>query len=345
MQRVPHDKVIADQADVAAVAEVVRSGHWAMGPATLRLEEQLARVCKRRHAIAVASGLSALRLSLVALGVKPGDHVGVPAYSCVALANAVVSLGASAVPVDCDPDRLVVARSAVRKDLRPQLRCLVVINTFGIPADFPALMELGIPLVEDCTQGFGHGPLGSQGAVTVISFSARKFLDAGRGGAILTDDDAIATMVRDLRKYADKPSSALRLNDQPDDLNAALALNRLSRLYETIGRCQFLANRYQHAFKKVAKRGHLALPIDVPDRVWYRYTIRISDATLWIRRLSTEGIECAEPVSNWLDERQLASCPNTAGAYRSIVALPFFPALTIEDQDRVIRAVTEIAWG
>ena len=211
------------------------------------------------------------------------------------------------------------------KGLRQQLRCLVVINTFGIPADFPALMDLGSHLSKTAPKDLGTARSGSQGAVTVISCSAKKFIDAGRGGAILTDDDAIATMVRDLRKYADKPSSALRLNDQPDDLNAALALNRLSRLDETIGRCQFLANRYQHAFKEVAKRGHLALPIDVPDRVWYRYTIRICDATLWIRRLSTEGIECAEPVSNWLDERQLASCPNAAGAYRSIVALPFFP--------------------
>ena len=134
------------------------------------------------------------------------------------------------------------------------------------------------------------------------------------------------------------------MNDQPDDLNAALALNRLSRLDETIGRCQFLGQSVQALSRKWPSGGTF-LPIDVPDRVWYRYTIRISDATLWIRRLSTEGIECAEPVSNWLDERQLASCPNTAGAYRSIVALPFFPSLTIEDQDRVIRAVTEIAWG
>ena len=341
MLRVPHNRVAARETDTDAIAEIVRSGHWAMGPATARLETRLSEICGRRHGIVVASGLSALRLALIALGVERDHLVGVPAYSCVALANAVLSLGAKPVPLDCDPISLNVSPNALA-DRSDRLTCAIVVNTFGWPANFAELEQFGVPLIEDCAHGFGCAHLGTRGAVTVLSLYATKFLGSGRGGAVLADDDAVADRIRELRDYDDKPPSGLHLNEKPDDLNSALALERLAHIEADMVRRRERARGYDRALSGCAA---VTVPVIDVDRIWYRYALRCPDAAIWRDRLAAKMVSAALPVTSWLDEGQLAKNPNAADAYKTVLSIPLFPDLSDAEQDTVTSALLATIQG
>lgn len=307
-----------------------------MGPVTRELEAALAQACGRKHAVVVASGLSALRVTLLAAGIKTGERVGVPAYSCVALPNAVLSIGA--VPVAIDN-----ATSSVNLDCNSVARfeglnAVIGVGTFGVPFDPAALKSTSIPVIEDCSHGFGLGSLGRQGIASVASLHATKFLGAGRGGAVMTDDAALAERLHDLRDYDDKPASARALNEKPDDLNSALALNRLRRLKDIVARRAALAARYN---RELSKR--ITLPAANPDRIWYRYDVRADDALRWCAELQEKGIGAEIPVTDWLSDKERAECPAAREAYKSILSLPMFPGLTEAEQSAVISAVNELA--
>jgi len=341
MSEVLHNLVQAEETDIAAVADVVRSGQWAMGPLTVKFEKNLAEVCQREYCVMVASGISALRLSLIATGIQTGDYVGVPAYSCVALANAVLSLGAIPVPLDCDPNTLNVDPDSLLAKAN-KLCCAIIVNTFGLPADFKRLRKAGIPLIEDCAHGFGHAGLGQNGDVAVISLYATKFLGCGRGGAILTDNGDIAEHLRGIRDYDDKPASGLVLNDKPDDLNAALAFERLKRLQDIISRREKLAGRYNASFSSLKNEKIMTLPTNNRERIWYRYTVNCDNAPLWVKLLEQFNIKSAIPVTDWLDYDQHEDCINATRAYQNILSIPLYPALSEKEQDFVIDSIYKI---
>jgi perosamine synthetase len=341
MMFVPHNRIVAEEADALAVSDVVRSGNWAIGQVTESLEAALARACGRSAAVSVASGLSALRLALLATGVAAHGRVGVPAYSCVALANAVLSIGATPVAIDCDSLSLNI--DCTDKAVIADLNAIILVNTFGVSAELGATGATEIPVIEDCSHGFGHGVLGRRGAMAVFSLHATKFLGAGRGGAILADNEVLVGRLRNLREYDDKPASEHALNEKPDDLNAALALSRLRRIDDVIKRRRNLARRYQSGLARIAATGRIRLPIDDESRIWYRYTIQTDDADRWLQALQGRGIGAAIPVTNWLSAEDQEKCPVARAAYRTIVSLPLFPSMTEDEQDAVVSAVNYVA--
>jgi dTDP-4-amino-4,6-dideoxygalactose transaminase/RimJ/RimL family protein N-acetyltransferase len=342
---VPHNRLTHDEREAEAAATVVRSGQWSAGARVAELEGVLAAMAGVRGAVCVGSGLSALRLGLLGLGVRSSDSVVMPAYSCVALANAALAIGARPIAVDVRDADLNLDPAAVAA-LGAAPRAIIAVHTFGVSADVARLSATG-PVLEDCSHAFGRDQrgarLGSRGRAAIISLYATKLLGGGQGGAVLSNDEALLECVRDYREYADKPASGLRLNDQMTDLCAAIALCQAQKLPELLRARHELAERY-HA---QLGRHHLdadvvQLPEPDEDRIWYRYavTMRRPCAREIIEELARRGVQAARPIDEWSADLQSA-CPVASRAYQSVVSLPLYPSLRQDEQERVVYAFVQ----
>jgi perosamine synthetase len=346
---VPHNRLTHGVSEERAILDTVRTGCWAHGPRVLELEGTLAQSAGVDHAVCVASGLSALRLALLGLGVAPGDAVIIPAYACVALANAVLACGASPVPVDVHPEDWNISAACVAETLESlDARALVAVNTFGAPAPIDALVNRGVPVIEDCAHAFGTrvdgDPLGGRAHVGILSFYATKLVGAGEGGAVLTNSAGLAQFVRSWRDYGDQAPDGKRLNDNMSDLEAALALSQLARLQDMLEARRQRAERYHELFSGEATRtGAFRLPNPRQQRVWYRYAVEMHEvpAAPIVQHLQQYGIHAAQPVTDWRAEDSFA-CPVADRAHRHVISLPLYPTLTRAEQDRVAHAFLEV---
>jgi len=338
---VPHNRLTFGREEELAVQRIVRSGRWTAGVEVGELERRLAHTAGVAHAVGVGSGLGALRLALLALGVGVGDSVAVPAYSCVALANAVLACGAEPVPVDVEPGTWNLSVPALRAALvvRPGIKAAIAVHTFGQPAPVRELEALGVPVIEDCSHAFGLAPLGALSRVAILSLYATKLLGAGEGGVVLTQDAEIAARIRGARDYADQAPAAWRLNDKMTDLEAALGLCQLDRLPSTLARRTELAQRYTDRLAALTAC-NCVLPDDAPGRVWYRTAIAVPNAEAVIARLAAAGVTATRPVENWGGATP-ALTPVAVSAFQSLVSLPLYPTLTDAEQDRVCAALLE----
>jgi dTDP-4-amino-4,6-dideoxygalactose transaminase len=307
-----------------------------------QLETALAELAEVNYAIGVASGLSALRLSLLGLGVKSGDRVLVPAYSCVALANAVLACGATPVPVDITPDDWNINPTEVKEAISKwHPRVMIAVNTFGSPASVEEMLDWNTPIIEDCAHAFGirvnSKPLGGRTHAAMLSLYATKLIGAGEGGAVLTNSSDLAGFVRAWRDYGDQPPDGTRLNDKMTDLEASLALCQLDRLKDMLAARQELATVYHKLLSCEADRtGAFRLPDIFRPRVWYRYTVEMKQVSAkWmVNRLRYYGVHAALPITDWRS-KDAPFCPVADRAYHSVVSLPLYPTLTDQEQQRV----------
>jgi perosamine synthetase len=347
---VPHNRLTFGEAEARAAGEAVASGQWVGGPRVQALERRLAQRAGRSHGIGVASGLAALRIGLKALGVGPGDEVIVPAYACVALANAALALGATPIAADVAEDWNLDPR-AVAAVRTPRTRAMIAVNTFGVPADVTGLRVAGIPLIEDCAHGFGlavaDGVLGGRSDLAALSLHATKLVGAGEGGALVTERADVAEVARAWRGYGDEPPDGTRLNDKLSDIHAAIALCQLDRLDDMIEARHARAQRYHARLAPVARgTGAFRLPAGPASRVWYRYAIELSERTAvdvveGLRRL---GVGAARPVTDWRPAGG-PPCPMADRGYARVVSLPLYPTLRDDEQDRVCEALEAVLGG
>lgn len=344
LPQIPHNRLTFGEEEVRAAVETVRSGYWVGGPRLLALEEELSVLFGASHAVGVGSGLAGLRLALKALGVGPGDRLLVPGYSCVALANAVLALGAEPVPVDVRTSDWNIDPTAAKQAASAGVRAAIAVNTFGAPAPVEHLKDLGIVVVEDCAHGFALGadgrPAPLRGDVAVFSFYATKLIAGGEGGAVLTDRKDVAALVRDWRDYNDRRPDATRLNDKMTDIEAALVRCQLQRLGMLIEARADLAHRYRKRLESVADAtGAFRLPLVDRHRVWYRYVIELCGPAPQriIEGLERRGVQATRPVTEWIPSGATAY-PSVNRAFASLVSLPLYPSLQRDEQDAVCAA-------
>jgi perosamine synthetase len=342
-REVPHNRLTLGEAEVEAVTRTVRSGQWAQGPRVAELESELARIAGVKHCVCVASGLSALRLALGSLSVSAQDVVLVPAYSCVALANACLAWGARPVPVEVESGSWNLDSGSCRRAIFDHgAKAVIAVNTFGAPVDLTFGDRSGVPVIEDCAHAFGHRigqqSLGGRSDIGILSFYATKLLGGGEGGAVLTDSGQVCDFVKSARDYSDQPPDAHRMNDKMNDLEASLVLAQLMRLPEMLERRRKLAMRYMDMLSSSgANNSFFRLPRADDNRVWYRFAVEIlgDDAASIREELRSEGVDAALPVSDWRPNDGPA-CPKADRAYRSLLSLPLYPSLTEEEQDYVV---------
>jgi dTDP-4-amino-4,6-dideoxygalactose transaminase len=189
--------------EIEAVAETLRSGWLTTGPRTAELEERFAEYVGAKHAVALSSGTAALHLSLLALGVGPGDEVITTPITWPATANVIVHAGATPVFVDVREDDLNLDSALVKNAVTPRTKAIMPVDLAGQPADLDPLLELGLPIVEDAAHAaeseYRGRKVGAIADATCFSLYATKNIAAGEGGVVTTDRDAVAEAIRDRR--------------------------------------------------------------------------------------------------------------------------------------------------
>jgi dTDP-4-amino-4,6-dideoxygalactose transaminase len=189
--------------EIEAVAETIRSGWLTTGPRAAELEERFAEYVGARHAIALSSGTAALHLSLLALGVEPGDEVITTPITWPATANVIVHAGATPVFADVKDDDLNIDPERVREAVTPRTKAIMPVDLAGQPAELDPLLELGLPVVEDAAHAaeavYRGRKVGSIAHATCFSLYATKNVAAGEGGIVTTDRDDVAEAIRERR--------------------------------------------------------------------------------------------------------------------------------------------------
>jgi perosamine synthetase len=345
---VPHSRPFVGAEEAAAAATVVASRNLAAGRVVAELETEWNVATGTAEAAAVGSGVAALRLALLALGVGAGDEVIVPAYSCVALLNAPLSLGATPVLADVELDAWTLSVEHVARKVSPKTRAIIAVNLFGMPAPLAELAELGLPVVEDCAHGIGGrtsgGPFGAGSEVSMSSFYATKMLGAGEGGIVAAKDPELVERARTARDYGDQLPDGRHLNDKLTDIQAAVALVQLRKLEGILREREARAAAYTEALAPLAEGGLVTLPENRPGRIWYRYAVRLHDhfAGHVSARMATCGVRAEQPVwdlracEQWTEDLE-----DTAQAFDRVVSLPLYPDLTTREQDLVCDAFAD----
>jgi perosamine synthetase len=205
--RIPLSAVDLDGNEARYAADAIATG-WISGTGSYlrRFEAAVAEATERQHVVAVNSGTSALELALLALGVRPGDEVIVPALTFVAPAASVAALGA--IPVLCDVSRRdwTIDVAAAARLVTPRTKAVIAVDVLGHPSDYNALASLGIPIIEDAAEAhgarYGGHPVGSFGVASILSFHANKAISTGEGGSVGCDSAELAATVRLLASHA-----------------------------------------------------------------------------------------------------------------------------------------------
>jgi len=336
---------------------VLRSGQFILGPEHDAFERELAEASGVRHAIGVASGTAALSLALLALGLEPGDEVIVPAFTYFASASAVTSLGARPVFVDVESERLGLDPALVEAAITPRTRAIMAVHLYGLSCDLAPLVDLGrrrsIAVLEDAAQAIGAEdqgrPVGSTSAAATLSFFPTKNLGGlGDGGAILTENDEVASRTRLLRVHGDAGNYThvvLGTNARLDALQAAFLRTKLRHLAAWTEARRALAARY--------RSGLAGTPVVLPPNperarhTYHQFTIRAPRRDALMSRLRERGIATrvyyprtvpAQPCFQSLGPAP-GSFPVSERLTGEVLSLPIYPGLTADQVDRVAREV------
>jgi dTDP-4-amino-4,6-dideoxygalactose transaminase len=340
----------------AAIADVVAQRQFILGPQVAAFEEEFAAYCGTRHAVGVANGTDALTIALRAMGVGPGDDVIVPSFTFYATAEAVPATGARPVFCDIDPDSQCITAATVAAALTPATKAVVAVHLFGNLAPVAEIEALGVPVLEDAAQAAGtrgpdHHRPGALGRAATWSFFPSKNLACfGDGGAITTDDDAIAEHARMLRFHGSHDKVTYELigyNSRLDELQAAILRVQLPRLDTWADGRRAGARHYEDA-----GLGELVtLPAATPgsEPAWHLYVVRSERADDLAVGLPAHGIGC-KPYYRTPVHRQPAMLPFADGVAlpvtdelaRTHLALPMSPVLSAEQAAEVTAAVRAV---
>jgi dTDP-4-amino-4,6-dideoxygalactose transaminase len=351
------------QEEIDAVTETLRSGWLTSGPRAAELERRLAELTGARHAIALASGTAALHLSLVGLGIGPGDEVITSPITWPATANVIVHTGARPVFVDVRDDDLNIDPGQVAEAVTARTKTIVPVDLAGQPADLDPLLALGIPVVEDAAHAieaeYRGRKVGSIATATCFSLYATKNVAAGEGGAVTTDDDDLAEAIRDLRlmrrgdgSLYDVSSAGFKAN--LSDVLAAIALCQLDKL-EAHGE---IRRRHVDAYDSAVAElpGITPLARDPRDRhSLHLYVVRIdselagADRDAYQRALADELIGTSIhflPVHTLTYYRERypdqPALPVAERAGREVLSLPLSPAHSDADIADAIEALRRV---
>jgi dTDP-4-amino-4,6-dideoxygalactose transaminase len=348
-----------------AIARVLAHNQFVLGPEVRALEQALGERCGAKHVVTCANGTDALALVLLAKEIGEGDAVFCPSFTFAATAEVVAWYGATPFFVDVrsdtfniDPDSLAQAiGDAKQRGLKPT--AVIPVDLFGQPADYAAIEPLcarhGLWILSDAAQSFGASyrgrKIGTIGLATATSFFPSKPLGCyGDGGAIFTDDDDLADVLRSVRVHGegiDKYDNVrVGMNARLDTIQAAVLLEKLAIFDDEIARRDAIAMRYNAGLADVA-----AVPalLDGNSSVWAQYTIRIDAGRrdAFAAALRADGIPTAIYYRKPLHQQPAYEHHPSAGnglpvseaLAREVISLPMHPYLLPDAQDRIIEAV------
>lgn len=343
-----------------AVARVLSSGWYILGPEVEKFEHEFAQYCQTAHCVGLANGTDALEIGLRALGITAGDHVVTVANAGMYSTTAIRAIGAVPVFAEIDPDTLTMDPAALEAVITPRTRAVVVTHLYGRAADLGQLAacarQHGIALVEDCAQAHGAAfegrRVGSWGDVGCFSFYPTKNLGAlGDGGAVTTSDVQVAERARQLRQYgwARKYDSRVAggRNSRLDEIQAAILRAKLPYLDGWNQTRRQIAAQYRTGLAQQALQ--LPAPSPVEEMIFHLYIVRTPERDRLRKALVEQGIGC--DVHYAIPDHLQESCadlgygkgalPQTELAADQVLTLPCFAELTTVEVEEVIAAVRQ----
>ncbi|MDH4050820.1 MAG: DegT/DnrJ/EryC1/StrS family aminotransferase [Rubrivivax sp.] len=351
----------------ARIQRVLDHGQYIMGPEVAELETALAAFTGSRHCITVASGTEALLISLMALGLRPGDEVITTPFTFVATAETIVLAGARPVFVDIEPDTCNIDASQIEARITPRTRAIMPVSLYGQCADMEAINALAarhdLAVIEDAAQSFGAVYRGRRSAALstlgCTSFFPSKPLGCyGDGGAVFTDDAALAQACREIRVHGQSRRyhhTRVGVGGRMDTLQCAIVLAKLDRFEWELAQRRALGRRYTALLEAtgLVDAGRLQLLAQRADRdsVWAQYTVRLPAAAGVSRdavqqALRDAGVPSAVHYPTPLHHQPAYAdlccpdcCPESLAASGEVLSLPMSADLAPADQDRVVAAL------
>lgn len=351
------------EAEIAAVVAVLRTSRLSLGPNLEEFERAMAQYIGAPHAVGVSSGTAGLHLCIRALNIGEGDEVIVPSFTFIAAANAIRYERAMPVFVDIDPVTLNLDPAKVEAAITPRTRAIVAVHTFGIPADLDAILEIAarhrLLVIEDACEAIGAEyrgrRVGGFGDAAVFAFYPNKQITTGEGGMVVTRDEPLARRICALRNQGRYESddwlqhSEFGYNYRLSELQCALGIEQLKRIDSILATRESVARGYH---QRLQGEPLILPPLElVYARIsWFVYVVRLGPELQRhrddiLRSLTAQGIGCARyfaPIHRqpayaaW----RSANLPVTESESARTLALPFFNALTGEQQDHVCEALT-----
>ena len=346
----------------AAIARVLASGQFVLGPEGKALEREIAAGCGVAHGVGVASGTDALELALRACDIGPGDEVITTPLSFIATAEAIAAVGATIVFADIEPAAYTLDPQAVAAHVTPRTRAVIPVHLYGHPCDMDALAVVAqrhqLVVIEDCAQAIGarlhDRPLGSFGIAGCLSFYPTKNLGGyGDGGMIVTRDEALDGRTRLLRQHGDRARYdhvVIGRNSRLDELQAAILRAKLPHLDAWTDARRRLAALYTRLLAPLRSNG-VVPPEERPGsfHAFHAYTVRCPNRDDVARRLAERGIATQVYYPTTLPHQPAlresmsghADCPAAERASREVLSLPLYPELTESAVEQVSMVLSE----
>lgn len=358
--------------EIAAVEQVLRSGWITTGPKNQALEEHFANYVGCRHAVALSSATGGMHITLLALGIGPGDEVITPSQTWVSTANMITLLGATPVFVDVDRDTLMADVASIEAAITPRTKAIIPVHYAGAAFDLDPLYALadkhGIAVIEDAAHAAGTlykgRHVGSKGTA-IFSFHAIKNMTCAEGAMFVSDDEALASRVRMLKFHGLGVDAYDRLTHgrkpqaqviEPGfkynlaDINAAIALVQLERLDEINAKRTQLAQTYLQRLEGLPVQP-LAVPAHSQKHAWHLFILRIDaercglDREAFMKALQEQNIGTgihfiATHLHTYYRQRYPnLYLPNTEWNSARLCSIPLFPDMTTDDVERVVGAI------
>ena len=346
------------KADIdAGIARVLAHGQYILGPEVAELEEKLCAYTGAKYCITVANGTDALQIAQMALGIGLGDEVITPGFTYIATAETVALLGAKPVDVDIDPRTCNLDPALLEAAITPRTKAIIPVSLYGQCADFDAINAIaaqhGIPVIEDAAQSFGATYKGRKSCnlttIACTSFFPSKPMGCyGDGGAIFTNDDELATVMRQIARHGqDRRYHHIRVgvNSRLDTLQAAILLPKLAVLDEEMALRQQVAERYNALLSQagIAPTPHIEAH---NTSAWAQYTVQVPQRSQVQAQLQAAGIPTAVHYPIPLNQQPAVADPHSKlpvgdAVAQKVMSLPMHPGLDAAMQARIAAALQQ----
>lgn len=364
-----------DEKELENLKACLDSGWVTQGPFVEKLEQQVANFHRAKHAMATTSCTAALHLAMLALEIKPGDEVIVPAFTWITSANCAEYLGAKAVFVDVRADTFNIDTEALKNAINENTRAIVPVHLFGLAADMDEINEIArkrdIYVVEDAACAIGtfykDEPVGGLGDLGCFSFHPRKVVTTGEGGMVTTNDSELAERVQSFRNHGStgvadgkRPRAPwtmatfdrLGYNLRMSDIQGAVGVAQVDKLASLLEERRRLARRYSELLSGLEEIARPTDGIDCQGHTFQSYVIRVLKGGQARRNSIMEAFEAAEistrpgthavtTLGYYTAKYGLApgSYPVAEDSQNCTITLPLFPGMRDEQQQEVVRCL------
>ncbi|MFA6308340.1 MAG: UDP-4-amino-4,6-dideoxy-N-acetyl-beta-L-altrosamine transaminase [Clostridia bacterium] len=374
---IPYGKQYIDDEDIACVVETLKSPYITTGPKVEELEKKLCNITGAKHALAISSGTAALHAACYAAKINQGDEVITTPMTFAASANCILYCGGTPIFADIDPNTWNIDPKEIEKKITSKTKAVIAVDFTGQAVQLDEIKDIctrhQLLLIEDAAHAIGTKYKGSQvgniADLTTFSFHPVKTITCGEGGAVMTNSEGFYkkaklfrshAITREIEEVSQQPFSGyneqigLGYNYRMTDFQAALGVSQLNKLWIFSKRRSEIVKKYNEAFSKLPQ---LTIQKEIPesDTTRHIYIIRINSSTLKVGRNEIYRALNAENVGLQVHYIPVyyhpyyksfgyskGICPIAEALYEEIITIPLYYALTDEDVDSVIEAVTKV---